>query len=82
MPNRKSNYKDMDKYLKTRNRQRHKYYSKTAKYEGRPWTAAEDKMVLEHAIIDTELSAIIKRSVGAIQSRRCMLKNKLKEEIE
>ena len=74
MPNRKENYSDMEKFKKTRNAQRKKYYSKTAIYGHRQWTSEQDKMVLEHKITDTELSVIISHSVGAIQNRRCNLK--------
>lgn len=76
MPNRKNKYADMDKFQKTRYRQRKKYYEKTArKYDPRPWNKVDDKMVLEHKISDTELSEKLKRSVKAIQNRRYVLKN-------
>ena len=64
----------MEKFRKTRNAQRKRYYAKTAKYKGRPWTAEEDKAVLAHNVTDTELSSIIERSVQAIQIRRSFLK--------
>lgn len=79
MPNAKKFYKDPEVYRKIRNKERNKYYSKTAIYERRPWTYAEDKQVLEHKITDTELSAKIKRSVKAIQIRRTRLKAALDE---
>lgn len=75
MPNRKSNYTDMDRYRRTRNEQRKRYYQKTAgKYPMRGWTDEEDLMVINHEIADTRLSELIQRSVSAIQSRRCKLK--------
>lgn len=49
------------------------YYSRTAIYGRRSWSASEDAMVLAHSITDTELSQIIQRSVRAIQVRRTRL---------
>lgn len=74
MPNRKERYSDMEKYLKTRNAQRKRYYRKTAKYGWRLWTKEEDERVLAHDISDTKLSKEIMRSVQSIQMRRCNLK--------
>ena len=76
MPNRKEHYSDMEKFKKTRNAQRQRYYSKTAIYGHSQWTYEQDKMVLEHKITDTELSVIIGHSVNAIQKRRCRLKKR------
>ena len=81
MPNRKNQYRDMEKFLKTRNAQRQKYYDKTAIYEPSHWTIEQDKMVLEHTIPDSELSPKIKHSVRAIQHRRCRLKKIMVEEV-
>ena len=74
MPNRKKDYKDMDKFSKTRRAQKNRYYSKTAVYEPSCWTAEQDALVLEHSISDSELSALIGHSVNAIQVRRSRLK--------
>lgn len=74
MPNRRKAYVDMEKYRKTRNAQRKRYYEKTRKYDRRSWTEAEDILVLRHCMTDTELSNMIKRSVCAIQNRRAKLK--------
>ncbi len=82
MPNRKKAYSDMEKFKRTRNVQRQRYYSKTAIYGYNQWTSEQDRMVLEHKITDTELSVIIGHSVNAIQNRRWRLKKqKNKEEI-
>ena len=82
MPNRKEHYSDMEKFKKTRNAQKKRYYSKTAIYGRSQWTSEQDKMVLEPMITDTELSVIIGHSVSAIQKRRWRLKKrKNKEEI-
>ena len=61
---------------RARKRKEHKrYYAKTAfKYEPRPWTAAEDHLVLLHAIPDSELSVAIGRSLKAICNRRWRLR--------
>lgn len=74
MSYRKSNYKDLNKFRKTRNRGKHKYYSKTAKYKPRAWTELEDVIILEHKKTDPEISEYIQRSVCSIQIRRSRLK--------
>jgi len=68
----------MDKYRKTRNRQRKRYYSKTqnAINSGKPWTEEDDAVVLKHEVSDTEISQLLHRSVGSIQSRRYILTHK------
>lgn len=78
MSYRKSNYKDLDKFRKIRNKGKRKYYSKTAKYKRRAWTDLEDIIVLEHKKTDTEISNYIQRSVCSIQIRRYRLKEKEK----
>ena len=65
----------MQKFHKTRNAQRRRYYHKTAVYERSYWTPEQDKMILEHDLTDTELSAIVGHSVSAIQARRHRLKH-------
>lgn len=66
----------MDRDRLARRHEQHKrYYAKTAfKYKPREWTVVEDKMVLAHAIPDSELSEIIRRSMKAISNRRWRLK--------
>lgn len=81
MPNRKNCYRDMEKFLKTRNAQRQRYYNQTAIYKPSHWTFEQDMMVLEHTIPDSELSAKIHHSVRAIQHRRCRLKKAIIEEV-
>ncbi len=81
MPNRKSGYRDMEKFVKTRNAQRQRYYNQTAIYKPSYWTCEQDTMVLAHTIPDSELSAKIKHSVRAIQHRRHKLKKAMKEEV-
>jgi hypothetical protein len=78
--NRKSDYVDMNKFVKTRRRQKARYRNKNGAnmYERKIWTDYEDYLVLKHDIPDTRLSIIIERSVGAIQTRRVKLK-KLKD---
>ena len=77
MPLRKEDYADMEKFTKTRKKQRNSYYKKTAIYAPNFWTSKQDEKVLKHDIPDSELSAIIHHSVRAIQSRRYVLKKKL-----
>ena len=74
MSNRKKDYANLEKFRKTRNDQRRRYYKRTQKYEARLWTKEEDMAVLDHTITDTELSKKIRRSVGTIQTRRYYLK--------
>ena len=74
MPSAKKVYKDSEKYRKIRNKERIKYYRKTAIHPKKPWTKEDDAKVLAHEITDTELSKRIKHSVEAIQIRRCRLK--------
>ena len=74
MPLRREGYRDMERYRRTRNEQRKRYYDKTAGYQPRKWTAEEEVMVLAHIVTDTELSKRIQRSVRAIQVHRCKLK--------
>ena len=81
MSNRKKLYADMEKFRKTRNAQRTRYYKRSQKYSSRPWSLEEDKQVLAHDITDSKLSELIKRSVGAIQTRRSFLKS-IGEEVE
>ncbi|MCD7784003.1 MAG: hypothetical protein LUH18_00200 [Oscillospiraceae bacterium] len=52
-----------------------RYYGKTANlYPKRAWTEEEIKLVLEHSIPDSELSAKIERSLKSIQEKRRRLK--------
>lgn len=72
----KHNYKDLDKWRKSKNRQRKRYYDKTsnAANKGERWTQQEIDLVLKHEITDMELSRLIGRTVASIQSLRCKLK--------
>ncbi len=80
MSNRREQYSNMERYKKTKREQMKRYYGRTAhKYERKIWTKEEDALVLEHKITDSLLSALIERSVGAIQTRRCTL-NRLQAE--
>jgi hypothetical protein len=76
--NRKSEYKDINKWRKTCYRQRLKYYRKTANAEnrGKRWTDEEIEMIMLHKMTDTAISKIIGRSVEAIQIKRCMVNKK------
>lgn len=75
MSYRKSTYKDMNKFRRTKYLGRKRYYAQTSfKYPRRPWSDEEDKLVVEHKITDRELSEQIERSVSAIQGRRAKLK--------
>lgn len=71
----KDSYKNIEKFKQTKQRQKRRYYRKTMTGLPMPdWTKEEIIMVLKHEITDTEISAKIGRSVGAIQKKRCLLK--------
>ena len=76
--NRKERYRDLSLWRKTCDRQRKKYYAKTAIYPPQRWTVEEDRMVLEHKMTDSQLSRIIHHSVKAIQVRRSRLTHNTK----
>lgn len=73
---RKEWYKDLSKYRNTRKQQKRRYRMRTGSclYQPKAWTESEDKLVMKHDISDVELSALLERSVQAIQIRRCRLK--------
>lgn len=64
-----------------RKRTEHKrYYARTAfKYPARAWSATEGEVVLVHAVPDSELSPIIKRSMKSISNRRWRLRKAASE---
>ena len=75
MVNKDKHFKDHETFIRTRNRERKRYYNKTSgKYPQRKYTAWEDEMVLHSKLTDTELSKELCRSVQSIQVRRCRLK--------
>lgn len=80
--NRKELYKDMERYRETKGKYYSRYYKATenARNSGKCWTAAEDKLVIEHSISDRELSKTIGRSMKAILVRRAKLKKVEREE--
>ena len=69
---RKSNYRDMEKYKKTKREQQKRYYHKTqdAPNSKNYWTDEETEMIMNKTVSDTELSHILGRSVKAIQRKR------------
>lgn len=79
----KENYKDLNKWRKSKNRQRNRYYRKSQKAEnsGETWTKKEEDLVMAHSMTDTELSKKIGRSVGAIQKCRCKIKSQIAKSI-
>lgn len=76
---RKSGYKDLEKYRKTRNAQKKRYYQKTTFSENskKHYRPDELALILEHSYTDMELSKILGRSVGSIQTKRRRLKKEL-----
>lgn len=75
---RKKFYKDMDKFRRTRNAQKHRYYGKTQNAANRcmSWTENELDAIMRKEKTDMEISAEIGRSVKAIQVMRCKMKKK------
>ena len=82
--NRKNSYRDMEKFRKTREEQKSRYYGKTqdAENRGQPWTADEMIAILNKSKTDTELSKEMGRSVKAIQVMRSRAKKRLEEGID
>lgn len=81
--NRKYDYKDLDKWRRTKNRYKRKYFGKTAIYGlNNKFTEKECEMILRHDISDCELSKIIHHSVSSIQTKRWRLLNELREKSE
>lgn len=74
----KNSYRDMEKFKNTIRRQQKRYYDKTkdAKNTGNYWSKRDIKLVMEHKMTDTELSALLGRSVKAIQIKRSREKAK------
>lgn len=73
--NRMKLYKNKELAKETRNRQKRRYYGKTAFIYGkREWTREEDIAIIKHEHTDSKLSEMLERSVSAIQKRRCILR--------
>ena len=71
---RANQYRDKERLKRTRNKQRQRYYSKTAGYEPRHWSDREEDLILNDVFTDHELSSMLGRSVGAIQKRRDLIR--------
>ena len=77
--NRKREYKDLDKWVKTKKRQAKRYYKKhsqNATNSKQGYTIEEINMIMQHEISDVELSKKIGRSVRAIQVKRAKINKK------
>ncbi|MCD8007261.1 MAG: hypothetical protein LUF29_09975 [Oscillospiraceae bacterium] len=60
---------------------RKRYYDKTSYiYARHAWTEEECKLVMEHTMPDSELSAQIQRSVKSIQEKRRRMKKEQAEQ--
>ena len=71
---RKENYRDMERFIETRNAQRLRYYRKTQKYDKRPWEEEDVRLILESELTDRELSKLLERSMQSIQAKRHIVK--------
>ncbi|MBR3323011.1 hypothetical protein IKG13_03060 [Candidatus Saccharibacteria bacterium] len=78
MPKSLKAYADKSLALAYRNHQRYvNYYGNgrgQQKRARKPWLPLEDKLILCSPYTDRELSSLLKRTVPAIQKRRCILK--------
>lgn len=78
MSYRKKDYADIEKWRNTVTAYNRSYYQATsnARNSYKKWTQEEDRIVLEHAIPDREISSLIGRSMKAITQRRHNLTRK------
>lgn len=81
MPNRPSNYADIEKYRNTTRAQNKRHYAKSQDSERRRrlFSEKEDLLILLHQVPDSELAKLINRSEMSIQLRRSRLKKKAKQ---
>ena len=70
---RKSEYRDMEKYRETREKQKKRYYAKTECGRHR-WQKWQDDLIIAHEMADHQLAKIVGHSVKATQVRRARLK--------
>ena len=58
-----------------------RYYQKTqgARNEYKIYSVADEELIFNHDIPDSKLSALIGRSVGAIQGKRFIILRKMRE---
>ena len=70
--NRKSKYKNLERFRQTRNAQKRRYNQKTqnAPNSHQLWTENEIELVLAHTMPDMKLAKQLGRSVAAIQTCR------------
>lgn len=70
---RKSEYRDMEKFKRTKREQQKRYYRKTqdAPNRNKRWTEEETAMIMNvRDMTDTELSRVLGRSVKSILAKR------------
>ena len=69
---RKNEYKDMQKFKKTKREQQKRYYQKTqnAQNNNKPWSDTEIEMIMAKEVSDRELSKLLGRSMRAILAKR------------
>lgn len=84
MPSWVKRYKNQEKYAEQirirKNKDRKKYYQKSALYIGKNrFTDEECKLILNSDLTDSELSILIEHSVASIQKKRWMLKREMEE---
>lgn len=73
MPQTLKHYKDPEKRRLARNRWRNANRNKSLKYavnKNKHYSKEEVELILAHEMTDFELSKLIGRSIGAIQSKR------------
>lgn len=69
---RRKDYKDEEKFKKTRYAQRKRFYAKTANSVNckKHYTNDEIQMIINHSMTDSELSVVLGRSVNSIRKVR------------
>lgn len=63
-------YATREKMLTTRNRQRSRYYSRSATGSRRQWTEAELQLIMDRSLSDRIIARILNRSISSIQAAR------------
>lgn len=74
---RRKDYKDDEKFKKTRYAQRKRFYAKTAYSSnyGKHYTKEEIDIIINHTYPDTTISEMLGRSVNSIRKARYRYKN-------
>ena len=64
--NRKSSYKDLEKYQATSRAQRKRYYAQFEKYPPKPFNPFQDSLIIAHSIIFVNIAYAVLGIMGAL----------------